>query len=102
VTKDSPQTVKSIRTIGDLIPAILEKLGLARGVKEHEILERWAEIVGPRIAEVSSAERIRDGKLWVVVRHPAWRNELNFMKRELVEKINRELGETIVKDIIFR
>lgn len=103
--KDSPQMIKSsksARTIGDLIPAILEKLGLARGVKEHEILERWPEIVGPKIAEVSSAERIRDGKLWVVVGHPAWRNELNFMKRELIEKINRELGETIVKDIIFR
>jgi predicted nucleic acid-binding Zn ribbon protein len=99
VKKESPQP---IRTIGDILPALLEKLGLARGVKEHEILARWAEIVGPKIAEVSSAERIRDGKLWVVVGHPAWRNELNFMKRELIEKINRELGEAIVKDIIFR
>jgi predicted nucleic acid-binding Zn ribbon protein len=99
VKKITPQP---IRTIGDILPALLEKLGLTRGVKEHEILERWAEIVGPKIAEVSSAERIRDGKLWVVVSHPAWRNELNFMKRDLIEKINRELGEEIVREIIFR
>lgn len=97
--KDAPRAIQSI---GDLLPALLRKLGLERGVKEHEILERWAEIVGPKIAEVSSAERIRDGKLWVAVGHPAWRNELNFMKRELIEKINRELGEPIVKEIIFR
>jgi predicted nucleic acid-binding Zn ribbon protein len=99
VKKESPAAAK---TIGELIPALLRKLGLERGVKEHEILGRWAEIVGPKIAEVSSAERIRDGKLWVAVNHPAWRNELNFMKAELIEKINRELGEAIVKDIIFR
>jgi predicted nucleic acid-binding Zn ribbon protein len=92
----------SPKRIGDLIPALLEQLGLTRGVKEHEILERWAEIVGPKIAEVSSAERIREGKLWVVVGHPAWRNELMFMKADLIAKINRELGDTIVKDIIFR
>ena len=58
--------------------------------------------MGPKIAEVTSAERIRDGKLWVSVGHPAWRNELNFMKAELVEKINREMGAEVVRDIIFR
>lgn len=90
------------KTLGEILPALLEKLGLAKGVREHAVLGRWAEIVGPKIAEVSSAERIRDGKLWVAVSHPAWRNELTFMKRELIEKVNRELGAEIVKDIIFR
>ena len=91
-----------MKTLGELIPAVLGRLGLAKGVKEHEVLERWAAIVGPKIAAVSSAERIRDGKLWVVVAHPAWRNELGFMKQELVDKINREMGAAVVREIIFR
>ena len=92
----------SPKRIGDLIPALLEKLGLSQGIHDRLVLERWPEIVGPKIAEVTVAERIRDGKLWVSVGHPAWRNELTFMKRELIDKINLAMGEKVVRDIIFR
>ena len=92
----------SPKRIGDLIPALLEQLGLSRGIRDHQVLEQWPEIVGPKIAEVTVAERIRDGKLWVSVSHPAWRNELSFMKRELIDKVNQAIGEEIVRDIIFR
>ena len=90
------------KRIGDLIPALLEKLGLSRGIAGYGVLERWPEIVGAKIAEVATPERIRDGKLWVSVSHPAWRNELVFMKRELIDKINAAMGGEVVKDIIFR
>lgn len=90
------------KRLGDLIPALLEKLGLAQGLHDRRVLERWAEIVGPKIADVTVAERIRDGKLWVSVSHPAWRNELVFMRQELIAKINRDLGGDIVTEIIFR
>lgn len=90
------------KRLGDLIPALLEKLGLAQGLHDRRVLERWAQIVGPKIADVTVAERIRDGKLWVSVSHPAWRNELVFMRQELIAKINRDLGEDIVTEIIFR
>ena len=92
----------SPRRIGELIPALLEKLGLSQGLHDYQVLERWPDVVGPKIAEVTVAERIRDGKLWVSVSHPAWRNELTFMKRELIGKINEAVGDNIVKDIIFR
>ncbi len=90
------------KKIGSLLPALLEKLGLSAGIRNHQLLDRWGEIVGKKIAEVSSAERLIDGKLWVSVRHPAWRNELTFMKQELIDKVNEAFGEKIVKDIIFR
>lgn len=90
------------KRIGDLLPALLEKLGLAQGIHDRRVLERWAEIVGPKIANVTVAERIRDGRLWVSVSHPAWRNELVFMRQELIAKLNAELGGDIVTEIIFR
>ncbi|HLF14372.1 MAG TPA: DUF721 domain-containing protein [Bacteroidota bacterium] len=93
---------QSPKRLGDLIPALLEKLGLSKGIHDRLVLERWPEIVGPKIAEVTVAERIRDGKLWVSVSHPTWRNELTFMKRELIGRLNAAMGEEVVKDIIFR
>jgi len=94
---------KSVPTrLGSVLPGLLEKLGLTGGIRNHQLLDRWEEIVGPRIAEVTTAERMADGKLWVSVTHPAWRNELTYMKQELIDRVNRAFGEKIVKDIIFR
>ena len=71
-------------------------------MRQMEVLERWPQIVGEQIARVTSAERIDGGKLFIHVTRSTWRNELVFLKKALIEKINREMSQEIVKDIIFR
>jgi len=90
------------KRIGSLIPSLLEELGLSRRLRDYQVLDRWPEIVGEKIAAVASAERLTEGRLWVHVSHSAWRNELQFIKKDLIDKINGTFGETIVRDIIFR
>jgi len=90
------------KRLGSILPVLLEKLGLSGGIRNHQLLDRWGEIVGPKIADVTTAERLVDGRLWISVSHPAWRIELTFIKQELIDKVNDDLGEKIVKDIIFR
>jgi predicted nucleic acid-binding Zn ribbon protein len=93
---------RSPKPIGNAIGTVLERLGLGKKVKQYEVLDAWAEIVGEQIAKVASAERIRDGKLVVSVAQSTWRNELIFLKRELIAKINNAMHQDVVKDIIFR
>jgi predicted nucleic acid-binding Zn ribbon protein len=90
------------RRIGTLIPSLLDELGLSRRLRDYEVLNRWPEIAGKKIAAVTGADRLTDGRLWISVSHSAWRNELQFIKKELIDKINGTFGETIVRDIIFR
>jgi len=45
---------------------------------------------------------MRDGKLFVHVSQAEWRNELIFLKKDLIEKINTSMHQDIVNDIIFR
>ena len=58
-------------------------------------------IVGPRIAKNTSAERVKDGILFVKVKSDVWRNELLFYKMELIKKLNLKLGKKVVLDIIL-
>lgn len=90
------------QNINDAIYQTLQSLGLAEKLSQYETVNSWAEIVGDSIARVTKAENIRDGALIVRVMHPAWRQELVFLKAELIEKINRTLKKEIVKDIIFK
>ncbi len=84
------------------ISSVLSSLGIGGKIKQYEMLEAWPEIVGEQIAKVATAERLTDGKLFVHVEQAVWRNEMVFLKKELIEKINRAMHQEIVHDIIFR
>ncbi len=84
------------------IASVLQELGLGKKIKNYEVLNAWPRIVGSQIANVSSAERIESGKLFIHVTRSAWRNELVFLKSALIMKINKEMDQEVVKDIIFR
>jgi len=84
------------------ITAALEQLGLSARVRQYEVLERWSSIVGDHISSVTNPERIDRGKLIVRVTRSTWRNELTFLKKEIIAKINKAMNQEIVKDIIFR
>ncbi len=87
---------------GGALAGILRSLGLTKKLRPYEVLDRWPAIVGERIAAVTTAERLEDGKLFIHVTRAPWRNELVFLKKDLMKKINETMGEEIVLDIIFR
>jgi len=84
------------------LSTVLQELGLGQRIKQVKALDLWKEVVGEQIARVTSPDRIDNGKLVVRVHNAPWRNELLFLKREIIMKLNNALGETIVKDIHFR
>jgi predicted nucleic acid-binding Zn ribbon protein len=90
------------RLIGGAIASTLDQLGLDKKVKQYEVLDVWKEIVGEQIAQVTTADYFSGGKLFIRVSRSTWRNELTFLKQQLIEKVNTAMGEEIVHDIIFR
>ena len=88
--------------ISTAISSVIQQLGIGGKMKQMEVLEEWPRIVGEQIAKVTSAERLDGGKLFIHVTRSTWRNELVFLKKALIAKINREMNQEIVKDIIFR
>jgi predicted nucleic acid-binding Zn ribbon protein len=90
------------KLIGNSIQAILSDYGLLPRMKQFDALNLWAEVVGEQIAKVAKAEKIDHGSLIVRVEKPVWRNELIFLKKEIIAKINEMMKEEIVKEIIFK
>lgn len=80
---------------------LLRNLGYETKIKQHEVINRWEELVGSRIARVTNVERVRDGVLFVKVDNPTWRNELVFMKNRIHKKVEETVGAGIIRDIKF-
>ncbi len=89
------------QVIGNVFTQLFRDLGIDKAIQQNMAVSRWPEIVGERIAEISEAERIENGVLFVKVSSPVWRNELVFMKSNLIISVNEALAKTVVRDIKF-
>jgi len=87
--------------LNDVLNDLIKNLGIEKQITENKAIIYWPIIAGPKIAKNTSAERIKDGILFIKVKSDVWRNELLFYKKDLIEKLNTKLGKRIVLDIIL-
>ena len=90
-----------LRPVAALLPELLQELGLAETAAGWRAVVDWPVVAGPRIAGRTRAIAFRDGALTVEVEGSAWMHELSYLKRQLIEAINREIGAARVRDIRF-
>ncbi len=89
------------KTLKSAIKSFLRNAGLEQGVSQNNALFLWNETVGPTIAENTEAESVEHGVITVKTSTPSWRQELQFQKKDIVKKINKQLGKHTIKDIRF-
>jgi predicted nucleic acid-binding Zn ribbon protein len=88
-------------SISAIIDRQLAGLGITRRVKEASVEHLWPELVGPEIAGHTRVIKVDDGRVLVAVDSPTWRQELLYQKDAFIAKINQELDEALVRDIMF-
>ena len=88
--------------VADLLSAILRGTPAEKRLKEGRIWVVWESAVGSRIASHAVPAAFRDGTLTLSVDSAPWMQQLSFLKRELIAKVNGELGEEMVKDIYMK
>jgi predicted nucleic acid-binding Zn ribbon protein len=87
----------------DLLPKLMQKLGLRERLHETEVIEAWSKIVGEFIAAHSAPVALRDGILYVRVLQPALHYELEQVSKiEILRKLKKRFGGKTIRDIRFR
>ena len=89
-----PEHIKSI--VNNIISRIKEKEGKNKKVKIEEYIIKTLGKQSERHIEVCE---LRKGSLYIKVDNSAWLQELSLMKQDLLNSINKELKETVVKEI---
>lgn len=87
--------------IGSLILDCIGKMGYADRLHKQESVTRWSEIAGSIIAAESEALRIDGDTLVVKVHRAAWRQQLTFLKADILAHLERKIGKGYIKDIRF-
>ncbi|MGI8820891.1 MAG: DciA family protein [Chthoniobacterales bacterium] len=88
---------------GDLLPKLMQQLGLSERLRENEVIAAWEMIVGGFIAAHSTPVSLRAGVLSVRVLQPALHYQFETIsKAEILRKLKQRFGARIIRDLRFR
>jgi predicted nucleic acid-binding Zn ribbon protein len=88
---------------GDLLPKLIQQLGLSERLRESEVIDAWKQIVGDFIAEHSAPVSLRAGILSVRVLQPSLHYQFEqISKAEILRKLKQRFGTKIIREIRFR
>lgn len=96
---------RSVRDGGDPLPlrAAIDNLLSDRGWQEQaaagSVFGRWAEIVGPELAEHTTPGTFDEGELVVAADSTAWATQVRLLAGNLVRRLNEELGDGTVRRV---
>ena len=91
---------KHFVTLGDAINEFLERNNLQSKINEVKLSDTWEVLVGKAIKSHTKELFIKEKTLYVKVDSSVVRQEINFMRRRLVDKINKVFNSDMLDEII--
>ena len=87
----------------DVVPKVMQRLGLRERLHETEVIDAWSKIVGEFIAAHSAPVALREGVLYVRVLQPALHYELEQVSKiDILRKLKKRFGTKTIRDLRFR
>ncbi len=77
------------------------KSPLSHGFKRWKLWKNWEKVTGSLIAKNSTPVDYNKGTLFVWVKHSVILQDLIFMREDIINKINKYIGQEWVKKISF-
>ncbi|MHB8482202.1 MAG: DUF721 domain-containing protein [Nitrospiria bacterium] len=88
--------------IRSVLKPLLKRYGLEAQMQVYTLIDQWESFAGPQIASHTLPYQLKFKRLFLYVDSSAWMNHLNYLKQELMDRINKVAGENWVKDILFK
>lgn len=85
-----------------LIKQVLESCHIDEKVVQAGIRQQWNTVVGSVVAKHTLKLTLHKGVLCAELDSSIVRNELRMLKSKIIEEINHELGQNIIKDLILK
>ncbi len=96
------KNVKEFTQIGNVISNVLQSYRCEADESLAQIWNLWDRAVGKNIAQNARPEAFKGKLLLVNVTNSAWAHELQFLKSDIIVKVNEVLGKVLVEEIKFK
>lgn len=91
-----------MRKIGGILNGFLLKRELYLKIKGNLSVLKWEEVVGKKLSDFTYPLSYKDGVLIIGVINPMLERELNYIKQDIIDKINKLIPDSPVKRLRFK
>ena len=88
--------------IGSVINKVLKEYRYEAGDKLAQIRDLWEHIVEKDVAKNARPAAFKGKRIVINVSSSIWMHQLQFSKKDIINKINYALGEDTVEEIKFK
>jgi predicted nucleic acid-binding Zn ribbon protein len=88
--------------IGDAIKQLFKVYRLDEKVAEVQIKEIWGKIMGVSIKNYTTKMHLNKGVLTIYIESAPLKQDLKFSKDTIIQRINEELKEKVVREVIIK
>ncbi|HAS38981.1 MAG TPA: DUF721 domain-containing protein [Microscillaceae bacterium] len=89
-------------TMKDAVYELLNTYRIKNKYDEAHIVQAWSDLMGEGVAKRTEDIYIKDHAIFIRLSSPPLRNELLMQKTDILRRLNQNLGEEKLKEIIFR
>ena len=100
-TAEDSARARQTERITEILPRFVASLGQGKAYQTQLLMYYWEDIVGSSIASHVRPVRMDFRTLFLYADAPVWANELRYMERKLIDKINAFVCEELVREIRF-
>ena len=88
--------------IGDIMAGVLKTCRHDDDGELSKVWNLWDDAVGDTIAKNARPEAFKGRMLLVRVNSSPWMHHLQFLKKDIIKKVNTALGKELVQEIKFK
>ncbi len=88
-------------SLGEALRQFLEKSRIKNSIQSMQIEDHWLKLMGETIAKYTDRIEIKNGTLFIYTEVAPLKNELVFQKELIKKRINENLGDNVVKDVVI-
>ena len=89
-------------SIGDALKEFLKKSKLKSGMQAMQIKDAWEKIMGKTISNYTDKIEIINSTLFIYTSLAPLKHELTYQKSKIIERVNEELGEKVILEVVVK
>lgn len=92
---------KDISSVKTILSQIIKENHWENGINEAQVQNIWKDIAGNAILRYTQEIKLKHNTLTIKITSSALRQELSYKKTKLIELMNKNLNENIIKEVVF-
>ena len=88
-------------SVKDLMQSFIKENNLTKGMQKIKAEETWNKMMGPGVANHTSAVKLQNKTLIIHLTSSVLREELSYGKEKIIKMMNEEFGDEIISKLML-